>query len=117
MINKKLIELQEQLDFDYDLVSVELDTCPNRLRYISNADLSDAISKDSFDNFFNEIKSSEAVVVSFNDNTDMYEVGEDNVVIIIHDSLKAKYILFDIQDAKKIENMIFKPNKTDSVII
>ena len=40
----------------------------------------------------------------------MYEVGEDNLVIILHDSLKAKYILFDIQDAKKIENMIFKPN-------
>lgn len=110
MINKKLVELQEQLDFDYDLVSVELDTCPKRLRYICNADLSDAISKDSFDKFFNEIKTNEAVVVSFDDNTDMYEVGEDNLVIILHDSLKAKYILFDIQDAKKAENMIFKPN-------
>ena len=109
MINKKLIELQDQLDFDYDLVSVELDTCPKRLRYISSADLVDAISKDAFDNFFNRVKS-EAVVVSFDDNTDMYEVGEDSLVIILHDSLKAKYILFDIQDAKKIENMIFKPN-------
>lgn len=108
MINKKLIDLQEQLDFDYDLVSIELDTCPKRLRYISTADLSDAVSKDAFDEFYNNVKENEGVVVSFDNNTDMYEIAENSLVVILHESQTAKYILFDIQDAKKIENAIFK---------
>ena len=108
MINKKLIDLQDKLDFDYDLVSIELDTYPNRLRYISSSDLNDAIFKYAFDEFYKNVKNNEAVVVSFDNNTDMYEITETALVIILHESQTAKYILFDIQDAKKVENMIFK---------
>lgn len=107
MINKKLIELQEQLDFNYDLVSVELDTCSKRLRYISSSDITDAIQKDSFDAFYNRLKNEEVVVVSFDDNTDMYEIGDDCIVVVLHENLRGKFVIFDIQDAKKIENMIF----------
>ena len=108
MINKKLIELQDQLDFDYDLVSVELDTCPKRLRYLSSNDITDAIQKDAFDAFYKRLKTEEAVVISFDDNTDMYEVGDDCLVIVLHENQRGRFILFDIQDAKKIENMIFQ---------
>ena len=111
MINKKLIELQEQLDFDYDLVSVELDTCPKRLRYLSSNDITDAIQKDAFNFFYNKLKNDEAVVVSFDNNTDMYEVGDECLVVVIHENLKCKYIIFDIQDAKKVENLVLSFNK------
>ena len=108
MRSKKLIELQDQLDFDYDVASVELDTCPKRLRYISTADLNDAQDKDAFDAFFNSVRHDEAIVVSINDNTDMYELSENAVVIILHETQSAKYILFDLQDVRKVEDMIFQ---------
>lgn len=108
MRSKKLIDLQDQLDFDYDVASVELDTCPKRLRYISTTDLSDAQDKDAFDTFFNSVRRDEAIVVSINDNTDMYELSENAVVIILHETQSAKYILFDLQDTRKVEDMIFQ---------
>ena len=114
MINKKLTELQEQLDFDYDLVSVELDTCSKRLRYLSSNDITDAIQKDAFDAFYNRLKNDEAVVVSFDNNTDMYEVGDECLVVVLHENLKGKYIIFDIQDAKKVENLVFSFDKSES---
>ena len=106
MMSKKLVELQEQLEFDYDLVSVELDTYTKRLRYLSSNDINDAIQKDSFDSFVKNVKSREVVVVSFDDKTDMYEV--DSIVIVLHESKNGCYIIFDVQDSKKIENLIFK---------
>lgn len=107
MRSKRLIELQDQLDFDYNIVSVELDTCPKRLRYISTSDLSDAADKDAFDTFFNSVRHDEAVVVSINDNTDMYELSENAVVVVLHETQTAKYILFDLQDVRKVEDAIF----------
>ena len=111
MISKKLIELQDQLDFDYDLVSVELDTCAKRLRYLSSSDISDAIQKDAFDAFYKNTREQNAVIVSFDDNTDMYEVCDDSLVIVLHENEKARYIIFDIQDAKKIENFVFNADR------
>ena len=112
MINKKLIELQDQLDFDYNLVSVELDTCSKRLRYLSSNDITDAIQKDAFDAFYKRLKNDDGVVVSFDDNTDMYEVGDECLVVVLHENtVGCKYIIFDIQDAKKVENLVFSFDK------
>jgi len=107
MISKKLSELPEQLEFDYNLVSIELDTSPNRLRYISSADLDDAVRKDAFDLFYNNLRQNNAVVVSFDNNADMYEYGDDALVIVLFENESTRFIIFDIQDAKKIENAIF----------
>lgn len=117
MISKKLLELDEKLDFDYTLVSVELDTAPNRLRYLSSIDLSDALQKDSFDKFYSKVKTEENVVLSFSDNTDLYEISGDCLVIILHETARGKFIIFDIQDAKKIENLVLNPNKENRQLL
>lgn len=106
MISKKLIELQEQLEFDYDLAAVELDTCAKRLYCLIESSLTDAISKDAFEIFFKRTQETEAVVVSIDNNTDIYEVGDDSLVIILHSSPKDRYIISDIQDAKRVEHMV-----------
>lgn len=114
MICKKVVDIQEQLEIDINLVSVELDTYVKRLRYISAKQLNDAIQKDAFDYFWNYIQSNYPVVVSISDNLDVYEFGDDSFVIVLYKTLDDYYIMFDIQDAKKIENIIFSSDKRNS---
>lgn len=111
MICKKITDIQDQFDFDLNLVSSELDTFPQRMRYISTTDLTDAIQKDSFDEFWKIIRTNYPVVVSITDKVEMYEFGEDALVVIFYETSDAKFIIFDIQDAKKIENIIFNAEK------
>ena len=111
MISKKLIELQEQLEFDYDLVSVELDTYAKRLRYLSSVDIQDAIQKDAFDTFYKNLREHETMVISFDDDTDMYELSDSSLIIVVHENKNGKYLIFDVQDAKKIENLVFNADK------
>ena len=108
MRNKKLTELSEPLGFDYNLVSVELDTSPNRLRYISALDLDDAISKDSFDTFYNRLRKEGVVIVNFDNNADMYEIEDESLVVVLFEDDSSRYVIFDIQDARKIERLIFE---------
>ena len=114
MICKKITDIQDQFDFDLNLVSSELDTFPQRMRYISTTDLTDAIQKDSFDEFWKIISTNYPVVISITDKVEMYEFGEDALVIIFYETPGAKFIIFDIQDAKKIENIIFNAESVSS---
>ena len=115
MICKKVADIQEQLEIDLNLVSVELDTYAKRLRYLSSSQFTDAIQKDAFDNFWNNIKSNYPVVVSISDGLDLYEFGDDSIIIVLYKTLDDCYIIFDIQDAKKIENAVFATCKSNQL--
>lgn len=107
MISKKLLDLQDQIDLDFNLAGTELDSHAKRLRYIAASDLTSVEQKDAFDNFWNDVKQNQAAVLSLNQNADVYDVGYECFVIVMYEDIKTKCIIFDIEDAKKIEKMIF----------
>lgn len=105
MISKRVMNLTKQLACDYDLICVELDTSQQRLMYISDENLR-VDYKDAFKKFWDNIKQNEAVVVSIDEHSDMYEVSNDCVVLVLYENNNDKYLLYDCQDAKKIEGIM-----------
>ena len=106
MKSQFLHQLKELPDFDVQMAAIELDTSAKRLKYLSASKTVDAYEDEKFSKFFDNIKNNEAVVTSINDNTDLYELSESSIVVILYEDLTDKFIIFDIQDAKKIENLI-----------
>lgn len=115
MICNKITDIQDQLEIDINLVSVELDTYAKRLRYLSSQELTDGIQKESFDNFCKTLQTEYAVVVSISDGLDVYEFGEDLYIIVLYKTLDNCYLIFDLQDAKKIENIVFSSDKQNQI--
>ena len=104
-ISKRLRDLKEPLDIDLQLMAAEMDTSVNRIKYLSNQIMSDAISLECFNNLIRDIESGEGIeVTSFNDNTVLYEYLDEAVVVYIF--LTDKYILFDSMITAKIENRL-----------
>ena len=104
-ISKRLRDLKEPLDIDLQLMAAEMDTSVNRIKYLSNQIMSDAISLECFNNLIRDIESGEGIeVTSFNDNTVLYEYLDEAVVV--YTFLTDKYILFDSMITAKIENRL-----------
>lgn len=101
-ISKRLRDLKEPLDIDLQLMAAEMDTSVNRIKYLSNQIMSDAISLECFNNLIRDIESEGIEVTSFNDNTVLYEYLDEAVVV--YTFLTDKYILFDSMITAKIEN-------------
>lgn len=111
MKSKSLSTLSEPLDFDLQLVATELDTSAARLRFLSNTSAVDPYEIDAFTALFQKIKTEESEVLHINDNTTLYECEEEALVIILHEDLNEKFIVFDLQDALKVERMMSSYNK------
>lgn len=106
MISKKVESVRGKfLDVDLQLIAVELDTSVKDMMCLSKDMLSDAASVEAFDMLVNDIENEcGSEVVSFDDNTIMYEYLDES--IIIHNVLGIKYILFDNILVRKIENRL-----------
>lgn len=104
MKTRPITEISE-LEPIMQLIALELDTSPMRLRFISDVDRVDAIELDNFNTVWNNIKSDNVIITSINDNTDLYELDENSVVVIVHEALNARYLIFDIQDVGEIKKM------------
>jgi hypothetical protein len=93
--------IDESLLDTYQSLMYELDSSLSRMRYISSLDLSDAYEIEQFNNFWRNTKDNNTVVVSISDNSDLYELDDSTIVILV-ENIDDKMIIFDIQDAKKI---------------
>lgn len=106
---KKFQNILDESEFNaYQVLVSELDTTLDRLRVISLADLSDAYEVQSFNRFWDSVTQGESVVVSINDDTDLYEWGDDNTLLVLSKNLNDRMIIFDKQDKVKIVNAIEK---------
>ena len=112
MNSKPFKDIAEEGEFNYwQVLMSELDSTLNRMQYISSKDLSDAYESEKFNNFFDEVKVNEAVVVSVSDNADLYELSNDSVLIVLIENLNERMIVFDKQDKRKILSYIQKSDK------
>lgn len=99
-------DIVESSDIGYwQVLMSELDSSLNRMRYVSLSDLKDAYEIQQFNQFWNDVKD-EVVVVSISDNADLYELSDGLILIVLIETLDNKMFVFDVQDAKKIENKI-----------
>lgn len=106
MKSQFLHQIKDSPDFDMQMVAIELDTSAKRLKYLSASKTVDAYENEKFSKFFDKIRNNEVVVTSINDNTDLYELSESSIVVVLYEDLTDRFIIFDIQDAKRIENLI-----------
>lgn len=104
----KLVSLSESLDFDIQIVSIELDTSAMRLRYYRLKDAVDGIEIEKFNNAFDYIRENENLVFNINDNTAIYELKESNNIVVLYEDLADKFIIFDKENSLEIENMLLK---------
>lgn len=99
-------DIVESSDINYwQVLMSELDSSLSRMKYIASSELKDAYEIRQFNQFWNDVKD-EVVVVSISDNADLYELSDDFILVVLIENLGDKIIVFDVQDAKKIENKI-----------
>lgn len=107
MKTKFFKDIAEEIESNsWQMLMLELDSSLNDMLYISSADLSDAYESEQFNKFFDDIKSCEAVVVSVTDDADLYEVGDDSLLIILIERYNERLMIFDKQDKRKIISKI-----------
>lgn len=101
MVNKKITELKETIDVNFQLIATELDTSVNDLRVISSSMMNDSLEIDAFNKFSNEIEENGVEITSFDDNTVLVEYLEEPIVV--HTILGSKSLIFDAIISNKIE--------------
>ena len=104
----KLVSLSESLDFDIQIVSIELDTSAMRLRYYCLKDADDGVDVERFNNLFDYIRENENLVFNINDNTAIYELKESNNIVVLYEDLTDKFIIFDKENGREVESMLLK---------
>ncbi len=111
MKSKNLTDYPGELDFNLQVVSSELDTSAKRLRYFSNEDKDlDAVSINAFNCAWDKVKNEGGLITSINDNTELYEYGDDSTIVVLYEELSVRMIIVDKQDVRVIQN-ILKENK------
>lgn len=90
----------------YQVLMYELDSSLERMRYINSSDLDDSLDIEKFNEFWNNIRDNETIVVSVTEDSDLYELSDDSLLVIFVEKINEKIIVFDLQDAKKIINLI-----------
>jgi hypothetical protein len=102
-------EIADEIEFSYwQVLMSELDSSLNRLKYISSADLKDAYENEQFNSFWDEVKANESIIVSVSDNADLYEIGDDSLLIVLVENVNNRMIVFDKQDKRKVCSLIQK---------
>lgn len=102
-ISKKIENLPQDLDVDFQLLATELDISAKDLRCLSSTFMEDTLQIEAFDKLCNDIANN-VEVMSFNDNTLLYDYYNDYV--IIHDELGVKYLFFNRFIMSKIESQL-----------
>lgn len=107
MNHKPFKNIVDESEYDsYQALMYELDSTLNRMRYISLSELTDVVDIDCFNRFWDNVKNNEAVIVSITEGSDLYELNEDSILIILVEKIDDKMLIFDSQDARKIMNHI-----------
>ena len=107
-ISKKLRDLKEPLDINFQLMASELDTSVKNMKFISRSIITDAIMIDKVEQLITDIEQNGVEVTSFNDNTVLYEyLGE---AVVIHSVLGDKFIIFDSSIVPTIESKLVSFN-------
>ena len=107
MNHKAFKNIVDESEYDsYQALMYELDSSLERMRYISSGGLSDAFDIECFNSFWEKIRNEEAIVVSVSEDSDLYELSENSVLVILIEKIDDKMIVFDSQDAKKIIKMM-----------
>lgn len=107
MNHKPFKNIVDESEYDsYQALMYELDSTLNRMRYVSLSELTDAVDIDCFERFWDNVKNNEAVIVSITEGSDLYELNEDSILIILVEKIDNKMLIFDSQDARKIMNHI-----------
>lgn len=104
MYSKKLTAMKEPLEFDLQLAAAEIDTSVPRMKYLSNTLMEDALSIRAFQMLWDNIKETAPEITSLDDNTVLIEYLDE--AIIIHETLEAKYIIFDGCITQKVEEAL-----------
>ena len=107
MNHKPFKNIVDESEYDsYQALMYELDSTLNRMRYVSLSELTDAVDIDCFERFWDNVKNNEAIIVSITEGSDLYELNEDSILIILVEKMDDKMLIFDSQDARKIMNHI-----------
>lgn len=104
MVNKKITELKETIDANFQLIATELDTSVNDLRVISSSMMNDSLEIEAFNKFSNEIEENGVEITSFDDNTVLVEYLEEPIVV--HTILGSRSLIFDTIISNKIEQKL-----------
>lgn len=107
MNHKAFKNIVDESEYDsYQALMYELDSSLERMRYISLADLTDALDIDYFNRFWEKVRDNEAIVVSIAEGSDLYELSDGAILLILVEKFDEKMLVFDSQDAKKIIRQI-----------
>lgn len=104
----RITDLKERPDFDLQIVAIELDTSASRLLYFSLKDCDNAVDVENFNDLFECIRNYEEKIVSINDNTELYELKENNTIIVVYEDLTDKFIIFDKENKRDVEQLLKK---------
>lgn len=100
---QKISSIKNLIEIDVQLIAIELDCNASDLRVICNNTITDSISSENFELFWNNIKNEGFCSFSFDDNTDLYLFN--NYEIILHSNLNCKSIIFELKNGSRIENV------------
>lgn len=107
MNHKAFKNIVDESEYDsYQALMYELDSSLERMRYISSSELTDAFDIECFDRFWDKVRDNEVIVVSVVEGSDLYELSDDSVLLILVEKIDEKLLVFDVQDAKKIIRQI-----------
>lgn len=107
MKHKAFKNIVDESEYDsYQALMYELDSSLERMRYISSSELTDAFDIECFDRFWDKVRDNEVIVVSVAEGSDLYELSDDSVLLILVEKIDEKLLVFDVQDAKKIIRQI-----------
>ena len=90
----------------YQTLMYELDSSLERMRYISLNELTDSLDIECFNEFWDRVVNNEAVIVSISEDANLYELSDDNVLLITIEKIDNKMFVFDTQDSRKIIKQI-----------
>lgn len=102
--SKKLTVMKEPLEIDLQLAAAEMDTSVPRMKYVSNTIMEDALTTESFQKLWNDIKVNAPEITSIDGNTTLVEYFDD--AVILHENLESKYIIFDKSITQRVEEAI-----------
>lgn len=107
MNHKAFKNIVDESEYDsYQALMYELDSSLERMRYISSSELTDALDIECFNRFWDNVRDNEVIVVSVAEGSDLYELSDGSILLILVEKIDEKMLVFDLQDAKKIIRQI-----------
>lgn len=103
MDSKRVISIKDEIEAEWQLIATELDTSLHLMRYLHKDEDYDALKCERFDALVNDIENVDGVeCYSYDDNMILYEYLNEPIIIFTNSG--DKYVIFDVNNAKKIES-------------